>query len=217
MVAAWLAQWTVTGVVFYLARLVNRSNKQSCSCRVSGCKTYGDVGSCDNCAKLYCYECPHDRGGRSCDGCSKDLCVDCVHDGQNRLINFCEGCMTRYCLECRNVTVCALCGDPMCDKCVAVNIPDCCGLLFCKECENLFVEKCRICEKTRLYAAFAWKRFDIARFAKRCSATSVLKWSNAALAQKIFVPFVVRATFSPAAMNFTASSVPWKAVKKGEN
>jgi hypothetical protein len=73
--------------------------KQCCSCRVSGSKTCGDVGSCDNSAKLYCYECLYDRGGRSCDGCSKDLCVDCVHDWQNRLFNFCEGCMTRYCIE----------------------------------------------------------------------------------------------------------------------
>ena len=41
-VAARLARWTVIGVVFYRARLVNRSNNVH-KCRLSSCKTCGYV------------------------------------------------------------------------------------------------------------------------------------------------------------------------------
>ena len=79
------------------AKVIRCSN-----CHTSSCETCEKSCSCDQCSTECCVDCFYDCGGDSCGDCDKTLCEQCVHDGQNRLIKYCEGCMTCYCGGCRD-------------------------------------------------------------------------------------------------------------------
>jgi len=100
--------------------------------------------TCNDCKKLFCWDCEGAHTPYFCDHCQVKTCTDC------RTMDECVGCNEKCCNMCNQFVECQDCLRSFCDcvsdySCVARDC-SCCGRLRCNDCAP--IATCDTCDRS---------------------------------------------------------------------